>query len=256
MNDWSDDLNIIRFAAREAGQIAMKYFCRSPKVFREKEGGSPVSDADIAVNSYLESFLRPLRPSYGWLSEETDDNFERLAHETLFIIDPIDGTRAFILGDRAWCISIAVVHQGRPVAGVINASALGQEFYVCLGIESSCDGKNISVSSSSIGDNLVVMAEEGDLVSCINCELIQCIPSLALRLSMVADGRIDAALVRRNASDWDLAAVDLLLERAGGALVNLDGQSLIYNRSHVKHGILIASAKRHLPTFLDQLSTL
>ena len=131
-HDWQADLELIRRAATEAGEVAHSFFGRSPEVWWKNEGRSPVSAADFAANERLEKLLITARPHYGWLSEETDDDNARLSHETLFVVDPIDGTRAFIAGERTWCVSVAVVHQGRPVAGVLVAPALDEEFYACV----------------------------------------------------------------------------------------------------------------------------
>ena len=77
------------------------------------------------------------------------------------------------------------------------------------------------------------------------------VPSLAYRLAMVADGRIDATLVKRNAHDWDLAAADLILSRAGGALVTLDGEPLSYNRPTVSHETLAAAGSSRLSGLVE-----
>lgn len=259
MYEWKKDLDIVRSAVQGASAVAMRYFLQSPNVWWKNEGSSPVCDADIAVNDYLESFLRPLRPSYGWLSEETDDDLQRLNCETLFVVDPIDGTRAFIGGRKEWCISVAIVHRGRPVTSVVHASAFDKEFFVSVGTKPICNGKNISVASSAIGDCLMVMA--GDVLlkgleSYIHFQQKPCVSSLCLRLVMVASGEIDAVIVNRNSNDWDLAAADLLLQCAGGELVDVDGKLLTYNRSQVSHDVLFASTKCHFASFKPHLSTL
>jgi myo-inositol-1(or 4)-monophosphatase len=76
------------------------------------------------------------------------------------------------------------------------------------------------------------------------------VPSLAYRLAMIADGRIDGTIVKRNSHDWDLAAADLILSRAGGALCSLDGEPLSYNRPTVTHGVLGAASGTALPALL------
>lgn len=259
MYEWKQDLDIVRSAVQGASTVAMQYFLRSPNVWWKHEGSSPVCDADIAVNDYLESFLRPLRPAYGWLSEETDDDLQRLNYETLFVVDPIDGTRAFIEGRNEWCISVAVVHHGRPVIGVVHASALGKEFFVSVGMKSTCNGKNISVSSNQMSDSLAIMASDVSLKgldSYVRFRRQSSISSLCLRILMIASGEVDVLIVDRNANDWDLAAADLLLECSGGALVDIDRKLLTYNRSQVNHEVLFASAKWHFPSFKQHLSTL
>jgi myo-inositol-1(or 4)-monophosphatase len=256
--DWQADMALIAAAAREAGAVALSYFGQSPEVWWKNEGHSPVSAADYAANRCLEDQLRKARPRYGWLSEETDDDPARLACETLFVVDPIDGTRAFINGRKTWCVSVAVVHQGRPVAGVLVAPALDEEFAACLGGPALKNGQPITVAAHRPDERLRVATPQ-DIVSAFDAEIrsrierVEHIPSLAYRLAMVAEGRIDATLVKRNSHDWDLAAADLILERAGGRLVDLAGELLCYNRADVSHGELCAAIDAELPDLLKHL---
>ena len=118
-----EDLALLRDAAREAGIIAMRYFGNNPQVWM-KGGTSPVSEADHAADAYLRDTLLSARPDYGWLSEETADNPVRLSARRTFVVDPIDGTRGFLEGLRSWCVSVAVVEDGRTLAGVLECPAM------------------------------------------------------------------------------------------------------------------------------------
>ena len=102
------DLPLLIEAARIAGRVATSFTGPTAARWDKPGDAGPVTEADLAVNDLLMSNLRAARPTYGWLSEETDDTTERLDHETVFIVDPIDGTRNFIEGGRTWAISIAV----------------------------------------------------------------------------------------------------------------------------------------------------
>ena len=254
---WLEDLDLIRDAARQAGEIAHGYFGQSPEVWWKNEGSSPVSAADFAANDRLQSLLLTARPNYGWLSEETDDDDARLSLDTVFVIDPIDGTRAFINGEKTWCVSVAVVHRGRPVAGVLVAPALGEEFFAVKGGHAIRNGAPISVTTAD-GDKLVIAADESlvkrfDPPFRSHVERHRHIPSLAYRLAMVADGRLDGTVVKRNSHDWDLAAADLILECAGGRLSDLYGSPLTYNRQQVRHEMLVAGAEHALERLLLQI---
>ncbi|GEO85098.1 MULTISPECIES: 3'(2'),5'-bisphosphate nucleotidase CysQ [Alphaproteobacteria] len=256
--DWQADMALITTAAREAGTVALSYFGQSPEVWWKNEGHSPVSAADYAANRCLEEQLRKARPDYGWLSEETDDDPARLDCETLFIVDPIDGTRAFINNRKTWCVSVAVVHQGKPVAGVLVAPALDEEFTAYSDGPALKNGQPITVAPHRPDDRLRVATPQ-DIVSAFDAQIrtrierVEHIPSLAYRLAMVAEGRIDATLVKRNSHDWDLAAADLILKRAGGSLVDLAGAPLCYNRADVSHGELCAAIDAELPDLLKHL---
>ena len=122
------DLQLIRDAAREAGDIAMRYFKRNPEVWL-KGGHSPVSEADYAVDKFLRETLIAARPDYGWLSEETVDSAARLEARRTFVVDPIDGTRSFLEGRSTWCVSIAVVENGNAVAGVVDCPAKDEIYW-------------------------------------------------------------------------------------------------------------------------------
>ena len=127
------DLSLLQDAAAEAGEIALSYFGRKPRIWDKDDNAGPVTEADLAVNEMLETALRKARPDYGWLSEETDDNEERLSTKRQFVIDPIDGTRAFIDGSHDWSHSLAVVEEGRVTAAVVHLPAKGRTYSAALG---------------------------------------------------------------------------------------------------------------------------
>jgi len=259
--DWGQDLELILDAARQAGEIAHGFFGRSPEVWWKNEGKSPVSAADFAANDRLQTLLLKARPDYGWLSEETDDDVVRLGRETLFVVDPIDGTRAFINGEKTWCVSVAVVHRGQPVAGVLVAPALDEEFCAAKDGPALKNGRPLSVTGKRADGQLVIAADEA-LVRKFEpgfrdeVRRVRHVPSLAYRLAMIADGSIDGTVVKRASHDWDLAAADLILERAGGRLIDLAGNRLVYNRESVSHEMLAAGAEHALRSLLPQLAGL
>lgn len=261
VQDWEQDLELILDAARQAGEIACGFFGRSPEVWWKNEGRSPVSAADFAANDRLLNVLLAARPAYGWLSEETDDDVGRLDRDTLFVVDPIDGTRAFINGEKTWCVSVAVVHRGQPVAGVLVAPALDEEFCAVKDGPALKNGQPIAVTAGRSNGELVIAADE-NLVKKFEPEFrhevrrVRHVPSLAYRLAMIADGSIDGTVVKRASHDWDLAAADLILERAGGRLIDLAGNRLVYNRESVVHEMLAAGAEHALRSLLPQLAGL
>jgi myo-inositol-1(or 4)-monophosphatase len=253
---WTADLDLLTGAARLAGARALDFFRKGPDVWWKNGGRSPVSAADFAANDILKKELLSARPNYGWLSEETDDDAGRLDCETVFVIDPIDGTRAFIAGKDVWCVSAAVVHSGRPVAGVLYAPALDEFFTATADGAALKNGQPIATTEPDAARPTRVaaaedMAEGIDRHTVGGVHRISHVPSLAYRIAMVADGRIDATLVKRNSHDWDLAAADLILSRAGGALVTLDGEPLVYNRPTVSHETLCAAGLSRLSGLVE-----
>lgn len=255
---WQGDLELIAIAAKEAGAVAFGFFNQSPEVWWKNEDRSPVSAADFAANKTLETMLRAARPEYGWLSEETDDNSDRRERETIFIVDPIDGTRAFLAGKDQWCVSVAVVHRGRPVAGVLYAPVLEELYEATEGGPALKNGAPISVSTAGVGE-ISRLAVGEELLKTLPAEFrgriqrVKHVPSLAYRIAMVADGRLEGTFVGRNSHDWDLAAADLILARAGGGLVDLAARPIVYNRADVVHGELWASASGRIEDFLRGL---
>ena len=114
------DLDLIIRAAEEAGRIALAHWRGTFRHWEKDEGAGPVSEADLAVNAALEQALRAARPDYGWLSEESPEDPRRATAARVFVIDQIDGTRAFIAGEDGFAVAVAVVEDGQPVAGVVH----------------------------------------------------------------------------------------------------------------------------------------
>lgn len=239
----SADLALLLEAGREAGRIAMRYFERSPDVWL-KDGNSPVSEADIEVDRFLERKLMEARPDYGWLSEETVRDPAHHGRELQFVIDPIDGTRGFIDGQKTWCVCLAVVANGKTVAGVLECPATGETFHAVPGGGAFRNGRKISVSAR-VDDFHIAgpreMAEDAGNLLGRNVKRRAHVPSLAYRIALVATGELDATFVKPNAHDWDLAAADIILREAGGVLLaNASGAPPVYGGHGVRHGALIA----------------
>ncbi len=142
-----EDLALLRDAAREAGVIALRYFGKNPEVWM-KGGTSPVSEADYAADTYLRNTLLAARPDYGWLSEETADGPERLTARRVFVVDPIDGTRGFLDGLKFWCVSVAVVEDGKPIAGVLECPAAHETYWATPGGGAFFNGERIKVRNT------------------------------------------------------------------------------------------------------------
>jgi myo-inositol-1(or 4)-monophosphatase len=243
-SDPKTDRHLLESAAREAGELALTFFGKDPETWF-KGNKSPVSEADLTVDRFLAERLQNARPHYGWLSEETADDRSRLAHERVFIVDPIDGTRAFLAGGDEWTVSIAVVESGRPVAGSVFCPCRNEMFLASLGGGAWLNGERISVSNQSSIDGAALTGPHSIVA---NQDVLQAgfkgtkiLRSLAYRLTMVAAGRVDVGTARGGPSDWDLAAADLLVQEAGGKLTDLSGRQLIYNRAKTGHPALIAA---------------
>ena len=253
--------DLLTAAAREAGAFALKFFRRGAATsarVKSKSGGSPVTEADLAANSLMRRRLGEAFPDAGWLSEETADDFRRLSRRSLIIVDPIDGTRAFVAGDPRWAVSAALVVDGRPVAGVVHAPALDETYAAARGAGAELNGVALAAPGradwsklTAAGPKLIVQAMAARIGAAT--DIAPRVPSLAYRLCMAARGAVDFAIAAENSHDWDIAAADCLLEAAGARLVDAAGERLIYNARVVRRGALLSAsdelAHRLVPAF-------
>jgi myo-inositol-1(or 4)-monophosphatase len=246
---------------REAGELARATARGAFKRWTKGDDNSPVSEADIAVNALLHARLGDLVPGIGWLSEESGDNLPDRADATGWIVDPIDGTRAFISGRPDWTISVALVEHGRPRLAALYAPVSDEMFLAVRGGGATRNGAPMTANGDGMLDRARLAGPKRylDKLSVLKPD-IQALPkihSLALRLTRVAHGPLDAALASPGSHDWDLAAADLLVHEAGGVLTDFGGHALTYNRPHIVHGALIAAGPARHATLLglvrDQL---
>jgi myo-inositol-1(or 4)-monophosphatase len=244
----------VRDAARRAGELALPYFRAGAQTAAKvwyKGHSSPVTEADIALDTFLKGQLSGLFPQAGWLSEETADDPARLEQGYVWIVDPIDGTRAFASGHPDWAISIALVRDSRPVLGILHAPVHNRLYEARLGEGAFCNGERLKMSGAEDLPHARVAGPK-PLVDRLErrmgpVERLPKVPSLALRLARVAEGSIDIGLVSAHAQDWDIAAADLILQEAGGCLTGLDGSTPTYNKPHPSHDEMIAVASRLHP---------
>lgn len=255
--DLAAKLPPLEAVARRAGEIALAFFRPGAKTSAEisfKEGGSPVTEADMAVDRFLFEAAPTLFPEAGWLSEETADSPERLSHSRIFIVDPIDGTFAFSRGDTRWAVSIALVEDGRPVLGVVHAPAMEATFVAAAGCGATLNGEPIRVSSRAALEGARIVAPRGlagyFARSPYKFDLQTRTPSLALRLVDIATGRNDLAIASKDSRDWDIAAADVILTEAGGVLSELEGAPLRYNRPELRRDMLVAAPQAIFPESL------
>jgi myo-inositol-1(or 4)-monophosphatase len=245
----ASDAVLLKDAVREAGRLALSLF-RTELRNWIKGASSPVSEADIAVNDLLEARLRAATPDYGWLSEESADDEARLGKQQVWIVDPIDGTRAYLAGRDDWCVSVALVEGASPVLAAVYAPVSDEFFFAIRG--RGARRNDVAVrATGGIDLNFSRMAGPKPLVQRLSpspeeIALHPRIGSLALRLCRVADGSLDAAFAGGQSRDWDLAAANLIVQEADGRMTALSGEKILYNRREVAHGGLVAAGRdRH-----------
>ncbi len=255
----SEELDLLLAAAEAAGAVALPYFHPGKQTSANvsfKDGNSPVSDADHAANDALAAILRPARPGYHWVSEETADDSARLAASHVFIVDPIDGTRAFIAGRLQWCVSVALAVDGHSVAGVIHAPALGLTYAATRRGGALLNGQPIHVTRKTSLQGALVAGpkpalEQLERITGLSLEHGPRIPSLALRLALAAEGKVDLGIASSGAHDWDVAAADVILREAGGILMDLDREPLVYNRPSLRRDTLCAGPEGLVGAAID-----
>ena len=248
-NEPTQDALLLRDTVREAGALALSLFRTDLKNWT-KGASSPVSEADIAVNELISGRLRSATPHYGWLSEESIDDEQRLAKKRVWIVDPIDGTRGYLAGREDWCISVALVEGTRPVLAAVFAPASDEFFFAERGQGTFLNGTPVDATPGTAID-ISRVAGPKPLIERLVRSSDEISPhpriaSLALRLCRVAHGWLDVAFAGGQSRDWDLAAADLIVQEANGKMTSLSGEAIQYNRREVTHGMLMAAGRdRH-----------
>lgn len=235
--------------AKEAGDLALSYILKGGAEAWNKTGGKgPVTEADLAVNRLASQRLQSARPEYGWLSEETLDDPAARDRARVWVVDPIDGTRAYMRGDPDWCIALAIVEEGEAVAGVLYAPALGRLYAARKGEGAFLNGRLIHASWRQKEEGLRLITNEGVVTHPAwpepwpEVEVARPRPNATLlRLAYVASGEWDAALVLAEKADWDVAAGAVLVTEAGGQVTTHKGEPLVFNRAIPAQRSVLAS---------------
>ena len=234
-HDYAADTALLEDAVREGGAIARTFLTGRNKI-RSKTDGSPVSEADLAVDRFLTERLRPARHEYAWLSEETEDDPPRLSARRVFVVDPIDGTVAFLKGRPHFTICAAVVQGEIPVAAAVYNPLTEECFTATRGAGARLNGAPIRVSARDRLEGCRMLASKTTLKD--PCwagapwppMTIETPNSIAYRIALVACGAFDAAITLAATHDWDLAAADLIIREAGGLISSHQGNTPRYNQ--------------------------
>lgn len=245
------DLKLLLDAADGAGKIAMKYFKGDMETWDKGGGQGPVTQADLEIDKMLHAELLAARPDYGWLSEETEDDLKRLDHETVFIVDPIDGTRSFMNGHQNFATAVATARSGRVETAVVLCPAKGLTYWAELGKGAFLNGKPILNSNASDVQSARVLASGAQMKSSHWRDQAPPIErhfrsSLAYRLCLVAQGRFDGMITLRDTWEWDVAAGDLICREAGAKVSDKHQNLPQYNRSKpILSGMIAAAPMLH-----------
>ena len=239
-----DDLKLLLSCLKQAGQIAMGFYGKSPKTWA-KPDGTVLTEADLAVNDYLKSTIHAARPDDGWLSEETPDSTDRLVKSRLWIVDPIDGTRAFSDATRFWGIGVALTENGSPILSGIYCPVDDVMYHAVKGGGAFRNGVKLT-SPDSLGHAIVPkLAKFAVEAAGMPTQAGSSWPML-LRFALIAEGANPAAISIGNKQDWDLAAGVLLVTETGGTVTTQSGEALQFNRpEHHQPGLVASQQKWH-----------
>ncbi len=250
------DLELLIKAARSAGEIAKQHYEQGESKVWNKAQNHPVTDADIAVNDHLAEVLKSARPSYGWLSEETKDDFSRRTREYCFVIDPIDGTRAFIDRLPHFTICLAVLRNGICVAGVVYNPLTAEMFEAVLGGGARLNHTPLTANACDDITNCSMIGYPRKFKKLGWPAMDVCIRnSMAYRIVLVAAGLKDATVAFTPKSDWDLAAASLIASEAGAIITDIEGKPFNFAIDSTSNaGVICASPSLHA-LLLDKINS-
>lgn len=247
----SDDLALLVAAAHAAGEIARRHFGDGPKSWEKAAGQGPVSEADLEIDDMLRTHLLAARPDYGWLSEESVDDPARLNCPRLFIVDPIDGTRAFLEGQTGFSHALAIVEHGKPIAAVVHLPMMGLTYAASRGQGAYLGEQRLRVTGCTTPSGARILATRPQMTAEYWPGGVPAIdrhfrPSLAWRLALVAEGKFDGMVNLRPTWHWDIAAGVLLIEEAGGVVTTGTGDAVLFNTPKpASDGVIAAGNALH-----------
>lgn len=255
--DLEGDHALLVRAVRQAGGVARRYFEAGAKSWHKKPD-DPVTEADVAVDSLLRERLCADRPDYGWLSEETEDDRSRLERRRVWIVDPIDGTRAFIAGRAEFTICAGLVEDGRPILAAVLNPVTEELFEAAKDAGARCNGEPLAVPDGAALEDARLLASRRALerragFGSLPRARFDFVNSIAYRMALVARDRFDATISLTRKSDWDIAAAELIVAESGGRTTAPDGSPFRYNGESTEHAGVIAAGPRLLEEILGRL---
>jgi myo-inositol-1(or 4)-monophosphatase len=239
------ELACVTSAIRKAGQRAMQLAATGFDV-HTKQDKSPVTTADLEVDRMLRDMQEAHFPEDGWLSEESADDPSRLGKGRVWIVDPIDGTKAYVNKVPEFCISIGLVEAGMPMLGAILNPSTGELFTAIRGKGLHVNGRPVTPAAPSGNQSEVLVnvwehraGRWADLDGRIHCRPML---SIAHALALVATGRVQAALTIEPQNEWDIAAGVLLIQESGGTIADPEDRPFTFNQVRPRFRGVIAVA--------------
>jgi myo-inositol-1(or 4)-monophosphatase len=250
-----DTVHTIQQALETAVVAVSPFVSGRVKAEHKSAGRGPVTEADRVLNRVLHEQL--VRDGEGWLSEESVDDLSRLQQRRVWVVDPLDGTREFVEGIAEWSISVALVEDGRAIAGGICNPATREMFIGSKETGLSYNGKEARVSSRKSLAGATVLASRSEMNRGEWAPfrgsgfVIRPVGSVAYKLGLVAAGLADATWTLKPKNEWDVAAGVALVEAAGGFVQFLPGSQPAFNNRATRLAGLIACG----PFLADEIRT-
>lgn len=239
--------------ACEAGEKIMGYYGQESLAAEQKADNSPVTAADLAAHHHIVEILSHLTPDVPIVSEENNHQPDLSAHESFWLVDPLDGTKSFIRGTGEFTVNIALIEKRVPVFGVIYIPAKNRLFYgsadlgafkhepddyprkICARVQPE-EGVSVVVSHSHLTpetEDFLRQVTVADRVSAAS----------SLKFCVVAEGKADLYPRFGRTMEWDTAAGHAILLAAGGQVLTPEGTPLFYGKTDFANGYFIASGK-------------
>lgn len=207
-----------------------------------KADGTIVTDADHAIDALLKVRLLGAFPGHGWLSEESEDTPERLSRRRVWMVDPIDGTRAYAACTDDWAVSVALIVDGQPMLAVLAAPMRGVVYRAVAGEGATANGTRMRASARAMLEGARVPLDPGrERLGGVPVTRVAKPIALALRLTMVAEDRADVVTRRGAVRELDVAAAALIVAEAGGIVTNARGRALLFNQPLAQFDGILAS---------------
>jgi myo-inositol-1(or 4)-monophosphatase len=238
-------------ATRAAGEVIGNYYQSAYQAW-DKKPDNPITTADLAADTLLRERLTAATPGFGWLSEETRDTPERLDQRSLWVVDPLDGTKEFIEGLDQFAVSVALVTDHQPVLGVVHNPATGEMIAGIVGDGLAYNGEPVrSLSTRAQARGAEVLASNTEVRRGMwdpYLDLFQVVEvgSAAYKLGRIAAGLSDAYISLNPKNEWDIAGGIALILAAGGRVTDLRGAPLHFNqRETLVNGVVAANPTLH-----------
>jgi 3'(2'), 5'-bisphosphate nucleotidase len=257
--DFSRELEIARTVAIEAAAVVNSFKGR-PLGVEHKAGGEPVSLADLESSALIVRRLAEAFPDDAILSEEVPDEPSRLEKSRVWMIDPIDGTRDFLLGEPGYVVMIGLCVQGRPRVGVVVQPTSGNVWMGALGMgawKETLDGKREPLCISGVKDSKDIRLVSSKSHRTEYYERFRrtlgitdefALGSVGLKVALVSEGSRDLYVYPGGQTKiWDSCGPEAILSAAGGKLTDSDGNDLCYTNLslHNPRGLVASNGLVH-----------